>query len=81
MIRKRNQECPYCGQIMTNIRKHFKICTKKRRGHTHTEEEKKLISEKRKQYLKEHPDFEPLMYKHYFRKWDSGERANMVLRT
>lgn len=59
MIRKRNQECPYCGQIMTNIRKHFKICTEKRRGHTHTEEEKKLISEKRKQYLKEHPDEHP----------------------
>lgn len=34
-----------------------------------------------KRFLKEHPDFEPLMYKHYFRKWDSGERANMVLRT
>lgn len=59
MIRKRNQICPYCGQIMKNIRKHYKVCEKKRRGHTHTEEEKKLISEKRKQYLQEHPDEHP----------------------
>ena len=59
MLRKRNQICPYCGQIMKNIRKHYKVCEKKRRGHTHTEEEKKLISEKRKQYLQEHPDEHP----------------------
>lgn len=58
--RQRNQICPYCGQIMVNKRKHFKICENKRHsGYKWTEEEKKNLSEKRKQYLREHPDKHP----------------------
>lgn len=58
--RQRNQICPYCGQIMANKRKHFKICENKRhQGFKWSDEEKKNLSEKRKVYLKEHPDEHP----------------------
>lgn len=45
---------------MKNKRKHFAICDKKQHGfHGHSAETKRLISEKRKAFLKAHPDEHP----------------------
>lgn len=54
--------CKYCHQTYDGrIRDHLKVCANRRRRDNFkwTEEEKKNLSIKRKQYLKEHPDAHP----------------------
>ncbi len=58
--RIRNQICPHCGQIMSNKRKHMSVCEKRQHGfHGHSDETKRLISEKRKAFLNAHPEEHP----------------------
>lgn len=65
----KNYICPFCGMTKDIILKchatlHENLCKKNPnhreiKGHKWSEEEKKLISEKRKKYLAEHPDKHP----------------------
>lgn len=64
-----NYKCPYCGMEKVQYQKchatfHEGICKanpnhREVKGFKHTEEVKKLISEKRKKYLAEHPNEHP----------------------
>lgn len=53
--------CEFCGEHYDNKREHNRICSKRRHSENFkwTEEEKKQISERRKQFLKEHPEEHP----------------------
>lgn len=59
--RNMSKVCPLCGEYYTTTkRQHSLVCKAKSHGpHRWTEEEKKYLSEKRKKYLKEHPDEHP----------------------
>lgn len=64
-----NYVCPFCGMgkdviFKCHASRHESLCKmnpnrKKIKGHKWSEEEKKLISEKRKKYLAEHPNEHP----------------------
>lgn len=60
-FRNRNKICQYCGcNYDGRKREHEKICPSKKHGfHKWTNEEKKMLSEKRKKFLKENPDKHP----------------------
>lgn len=59
--RDRSNVCKFCKEKYEGTaREHLKICSSRRhKGFRWTDEEKKMLSEKRKAYLKEHPDEHP----------------------
>lgn len=59
--RDKSKVCPLCGEhYETTKRQHSLICKALPHGPHHwTEEEKKYLSEKRKEYLRNHPDEHP----------------------
>ena len=80
-MRQKNQTCPYCGLVMENKRKHYRICEQRRHPETFkwTYEEKKQISNKRKQYLREHPDEHPWKSKDKFVSVPCEKLKNILL--